>query len=47
MCVFLFGLLEGTLIGIVFVFGTIRITVVSCAGIAVPGLRAAPMTPIF
>ena len=39
-------LLEAWLGGIVFVFGTIRIAIVSCAGIAIfslAGLRAAPM----
>ena len=45
--VFLFGLLEGRLIGIVFIFGTIRIVFISCADIAVAGLRAAPMTPML
>ena len=45
--VFLFGLLEGRLIGIVFIFGTIRIVFVSSAGIAVAGLGAAPMTPML
>ena len=45
--VFLFGLLEGRLIGIVFIFGTIRIIFVSCAGIAVAGLEAALMTPML
>ena len=41
------GLLEGRLIGIVFIFGTIWIVFVSCAGIAVAGLRAASMTPML
>ena len=43
--ILLFGLLEVRLVGVVFVVGTIRIAIVSCAGIAVAGLRAAPMTP--
>ena len=42
--VFLFGLFEGRLIGIVFIFGTIWIVFVSCAGIAVAGLGAALTT---
>ena len=43
-------LLEAWLEGIVFVFGTIRSVIVSCAGIAafaMAGLRAAPMTPVL
>ena len=42
--VFLLGLFEGRLIGVVFIFGAIRIVFVSCAGIAVlaaAGFRAA------
>ena len=45
----MFGLLEGTLIGVVFIFGTIRIVIISCAGItifAMAGLGEAPMTPV-
>ena len=45
--VFLFDLLEGRLIRIVFFFGTIWIVFFSCAGIAVAGLRAAPMMPML
>ena len=45
--ILLLGLLEAWLGGIVFVFGTIRIVVVSCAGIAVAGLIAAPMLPML
>ena len=45
--VFLSGLLKGRLIGIIFVFGTIWIVFVSCAGTAVAGLRAAPMTSML
>ena len=45
--VFLFGLLEGRLIRIVFFFGTIWIVFFSCAGIAMAGLGAAPMTPML
>ena len=41
------GLLEGRLIGIVFIFGTIRIVFVPCDGIVVAGLGAAPMTPML
>ena len=44
--VFLFGLLEGGLIRIVFLFGTIWIFF-SGAGIVVARLGAAPMTPMF
>ena len=43
--VFLFGLLEGRLIRIVFLFGTIWIVFISCVGIAVAELRAALVTP--
>ena len=45
--VFLLGLLEGRLIGVVFIFGTIWTVFVSWAGIAVVGLGAAPMTPML
>ena len=45
--VFLFGLLEGRLVGIVFIFGTIWIVFVSYAVIVVPRLRAASMTPML
>ena len=43
-------LLEAWLEGIIFVFGTIRSVIVSCAGIAafaMAGLRAAPLTPVL
>ena len=43
-------LLEAWLEGFVFVFGTVRGVIVSCAGIAafaMAGLRAAPMTPVL
>ena len=43
----LLGLLEVRLVGIVFVFGTIWIAIVSCASIAMARLRAAPMTPML
>ena len=45
--VLLLGLLKVGLGGIVFVFGTIRIAIISCAGTAMAGFRAAPMTPVF
>ena len=44
--VFLFGLLEGGLIRIVFLFGAIWI-LFFIAGVAVAGLGAAPMTPML
>ena len=43
--IFLFGLLEGGLVRVIFFFGAIRIIFVSGAGIAVAGLGAAPTTP--
>ena len=45
--VFLFGLFKGRLIRIAFLFGTIWVVFFSCAGIAMAGLRAAPMTPML
>ena len=44
--VFLFGLLEGELFGVVFIIGTVRIIIVSGAGIALAGLAVALVTPI-
>ena len=46
LSVFLFGLLEGRLIGIVSLFGAIWIIFFS-AGIAVAGLGTAPMMPML
>ena len=43
--VFLFGLLQGRLVGVVFIFGTVRMVFISSAGIAVAGLGAALTTP--
>ena len=45
--VFLSGLLEGRLIGIVFIFGTFWIVFDCCAGIVVAGLGVALMTSIL
>ena len=47
MPIFLFGLLERGLIGVVFIVGTIRIVFVSSAGIVVVGLGAASTTPML
>ena len=45
--VFLFGLLEGGLFGVVFIVSTVRIIIVSGAGIALAGLGVALATPLF
>ena len=47
MPVFLFGLLEGGLLGVVFIVGTVWIVFVSGAGIALAGLGAALATPML
>ena len=47
MPVFLFGLLEGGLFGVVFIIGTVRIIIISGAGIALAGLGAALATPML
>ena len=47
MPVFLFGLLEGGLFRVVFIVGTVRIIIVSGAGIALAGLGAALATPML
>ena len=47
MPVFLFGLLEGGLFGVVFIVGTVRIIIISGAGIALAGLGAALVTPML
>ena len=45
--IFLLGLLEGGLIGVLFILGTVQIVFVSGAGIAVVGLGAALATPML
>ena len=45
--IFLLGLLEGGLFGVVFIVGTVRIVFVSGAGIALAGLGAARATPML
>ena len=47
MPIFLFGLLEARLFGVVFIVGTVRIIIVSGAGIAFAGLGAALAMPML
>ena len=47
LLIFLFGMLEGGLVRVVFLFGTIQIAFISRAGIAMAGLGAAPTTPML